>query len=238
MTRPPWAIRQLAGEWIITIEEWKIMNNGIIQRIATRLSLGLSVAFLALLTMLHVLEPEFNSGHLISEYQLGDYGFLMSLAFCLMGANAVLLALLLGPRLCTRGGRVGWWGLLVIGAAFFVAGIFPPIRTPVIISYLHGISGLVAIFGSPITFTLVGRSLARSELRWATLVAWGGLWLFLASITVIRLTGQMDTPLPPQVSLANRFLIATYCIWFMVAAWGTSRKNHAEKSRACAAPGR
>src|SRR5215471_13097887 len=112
------------------------MNDGIIQRIAARLSLGLSVAFLALLTVLHVLEPEFNSGHLVSEYQLGDYGLLMSLAFCLLGASAVLLALSLGPRLQTRGGRVGWSGLLVTGTAFFIAGVFPPVQTHVVIGYL------------------------------------------------------------------------------------------------------
>jgi quinol-cytochrome oxidoreductase complex cytochrome b subunit len=208
-----------------------MMHNGTIPRIAAPLSLGLTVAFLALLTGLHVLEPEFNSGHLISEYQLGDYGFLMSLAFCFLGAGALLLALSLGPRLRTRGGRVGWWGLLVIGAAFFIAGIFPPVQTPAIIGYLHGISGLVAIFGSPIAFTLIGRSLARSEgqslltrrLRWATLVAWGGLWLFLASLIVTSLTGQMDRPLPPWVSLANRFLIVTYCIWFITAARSATR---------------
>jgi hypothetical protein len=215
------------------------MNDGMIRRIAARLSLGLSVVFFALLAMLHVLEPEFNSSHLISEYQLGDYGFLMSLAFCLLGASALLLALSLGPRLSTRSGRVCWWGLLVIGAAFVIAGVFPPVRTPVIIGYLHGISGLVVIFGSPIAFTLIGRSLARSEpqsllshrLRWATLVAWGGLGLFLASLTVIHLTGQIDTPLPPGVSLANRFLIVTYCIWFMVAAWGATGKRSSVMQR-------
>src|SRR5262249_21635231 len=116
---------------------------------AARLSLGLCVVFLALLATLHVLEPEFNSGHLISEYQLGDYGFLMSLAFCLLGVSALLLAVSLWPRLHTRGGRIGSCWLLIIGAAFFVAGVFPPVQTPLIIGYLHGISGLVAIFGSP-----------------------------------------------------------------------------------------
>src|SRR5262245_14385745 len=74
------------------------MNNGMIRRRAARLSLGLSVVFLALLATLHVLEPEFNSGHVISEYQLGDYGFLMSLAFCILGVSALLLAVSLGPR--------------------------------------------------------------------------------------------------------------------------------------------
>ena len=83
------------------------MNNGTISRMVARLSLWLSVTFLVLLAMLHVLEPEFNSGHLISEYQLGDYGFLMSAAFCFLGASALLLALSFGPRLRTREGRVG-----------------------------------------------------------------------------------------------------------------------------------
>ena len=142
-----------------------MMNNSTIARIAAHLSLGLSAAFLALLALLHVLEPQFNSGHLISEYQLGDWGFLMSLAFCLLGASALLLAVSLGPHLRTRGGRVGWWGLLVIGVAFFVAGVFPPVQTPVIVGYLHGISGLVVIFGSPIAFTLIDRSLAGAEPR-------------------------------------------------------------------------
>src|SRR5215472_10055259 len=209
------------------------MNDGIMQRIAARLSLGLSVAFFALLAVLHVLEPEFNSGHLISEYQLGDYGFLMSLAFCLLGASALLVALSLGPRLHTQGGRIGWWGLLVIGAAFFISGVFPPAQTPVIIGYLHGKSALVVIFGSPIAFTFIDRSLARSEpqlllsqrLRWATLLAWGGFWLFLASLIVISLTGQMKTPLPPWVSLANRFLIVTYGIWFVAAVWRATWKR-------------
>src|SRR5262249_45114673 len=106
------------------------MKKGTISRIAARLSLGLSLAFLALLAVLHVLEPEFNSGHLISEYQLGDYGFLMSLAFCLLGTGALLLALSLRPRLRTRGERVGWWGLLVIGTAFFIAGVFSSCPDP------------------------------------------------------------------------------------------------------------
>jgi hypothetical protein len=208
-----------------------MMGNGTIRRLAARLSLGLSVTFLALLTMLHVLEPEFNSGHLISEYQLGDYGLLMSLAFCLLGASTILLAFSLGPRLRTREGHTGWFGLLVIGTAFVIAGIFPPVQPPVVVSYLHGIAGLVVILGSPIAFTLIDRSLAGCEpqfllsqrLRWATLLAWGGLLLFLTSSTVISLTGQMVVPLPLWVSLANRFLIVTYCIWFIAAAWSGSR---------------
>jgi len=207
-------------------------NGDTIRRIAARLSQGLSVLFIALLTMLHVLEPEFNTGHLISEYQLGDYGFLMSLAFGLLGVSVALVALSAGRCLRTRGGQVGRWGLLVIAAAFLIGGVFPPVRTPVLIGYLHGISGLVAIFGSPVTFSLIGRSLARSEpqalspnwLQWATLLAWAGLWLFLASLLISSLIGQTDSPLPWWVSLANRFLIVTYCIWLIAAGDVAARR--------------
>lgn len=215
------------------------MNIAAIPRTAARLSLGLSATFIALLAVLHVLEPEFNSGHLISEYQLGKYGLLMSVAFCVLGVGVLLLARSLGPRLRTRGGRVGWWGLLVLGLAFFVGGVFPPIQTDAIIGYLHGMSGLVAIFGSPIVFTLIGRNLAKDEvrfpvlrhLRWVTLATWVGLCSFLASLAVADLTGQMDIPLPPWVSLANRLMIVTYCTWLITAAWWATGSDRPLRTR-------
>jgi hypothetical protein len=206
-------------------------SPGSLAQTAAYVSFGLSIAFLALLAVLHVLEPEFNRGHLISEYQLGEDGFLMSLAFCLLGAGAVLLALSLGPRLRTRSGRAGCWGLFVVGTAFFTGGVFPPVQVPVVIGYLHGISGLVAIFGTPMAITLIERSLARSDaplpsprsVRWATVAAWGGFLTFLASLVVPGLIGQMETPLPSWVSVANRLLVVTYCIWFAVTALVATR---------------
>jgi hypothetical protein len=45
-------------------------------RVRARLSFGLVATFMGLLAVLHFLEPEFNSGHLISEYQLGRHGWI------------------------------------------------------------------------------------------------------------------------------------------------------------------
>src|SRR5262245_33155572 len=100
--------------------------------------------------------------------------------------------------------HAGWTAWLVGATPYrrglFFGGVFPPVKTPIIIGYLHGIAGLVAIFGSPIAFTLIGRSLARSQgrflsarrLRWATLVAWTGLLFFLVSLFFVSLSGQLD----------------------------------------------
>jgi Protein of unknown function (DUF998) len=212
-----------------------------IQRMAACASLALAIAFFALLAVLHFLEPEFNTGHLISEYQLGDYGLLMSLAFCVLGASAVLLAIALRPGLGRRGDRAGAWGLAVIGAALLVSGLFPPIHTPAIVGYLHGASGFVVILGAPIAFAFIDNVLARGDpafplahrLRWATLLAWGGLVSFLASLLIVALPvltaisqpGRLDAPLSGWVSLANRFLIVTYCVWLIAAAWSAAPKR-------------
>jgi hypothetical protein len=42
-------------------------------RTKATLAIGFCVAFLTILSVLHVLEPEFNPPHFISEYQLGRF---------------------------------------------------------------------------------------------------------------------------------------------------------------------
>jgi hypothetical protein len=195
------------------------------QRIALQLSLGLTAAFVALLFALHFLEPEFNSGHMISEYQLSEHGSLMSLAFFCLGASSLLLLSVLSPTLRSRGARLDRWGLLLIAVAYFCAGAFPPVPAPAIDGYLHGLSGLLVIFGSPVVFTLVNRNLGRGgeglstsrHLRWATILVWIGFLLFVASILIspISITGSTLA----LVSIFNRLMIATYCVWLMVVAW-------------------
>jgi Protein of unknown function (DUF998) len=203
-------------------------------RVRARLSLGLVATFLGLLALLHFLEPEFNSGHLISEYQLGRHGWMMSLAFCSFGIGAMLLAQGLPPHASTRSGRLGLRGLWLIGVALFTAGLFPPIPTRPVVTYVHGVSGLVVISASPIVFLLASGSLVRESawlgisrhLQWATVLAWVGLLSFLGSTVVFggRAAGGPALGLAPVVSISNRLMITTYCLWFAVAAWGLARR--------------
>jgi Protein of unknown function (DUF998) len=190
--------------------------------------------FLSLLTVLHVLEPEFNAGHLISEYQLGRHGWMMSLAFCSLGIGAMLLAQVIRPHLSTRSGGLSPWGLWLIGVALFAAGLCPPIAARPVVAYVRGLSGLVVILGSPIVFWLASGSLARTpawsgtcrHLRWATALAWVGFLAFLGSTAVFggRGAGDSTLGLHPAISISNRLMIATYCLWFAVAAWGPARR--------------
>jgi hypothetical protein len=201
--------------------------------VRARLSLGLVATFLGLLALLHCLEPEFNSGHLISEYQLGSHGWLMSLAFCSFGIGAMILAQVIPPHPSTRSGRLGARGLWLIGVALVAAGLFPPSPARPGIAFVHGVSGLVVILASPIVFLLASRSLAHEPawsgtsrfLRWATALAWLGVLSFLGSTVFAgRAAGDPAMGLDPVISITNRLMIATYCLWFAVAAWGPARR--------------
>jgi hypothetical protein len=188
-------------------------------------SLAFVAAFLLLLIVLYFLEPEFNPPHLISEYELGRFGWLMSLAFFCLGMGSLCLLGALWSDLQTKGGRIGRWWLILIGIAYIGAGVFAPDPSSSAEGLLHGLSGLVVIFGSPIVFTLLWRSLIRDPLsvqvsrllKWTTLLTWLGLVLFCGSIIIFYgLTPGSGTIV---VGWTNRFMIATYCAWLMIAAW-------------------
>jgi hypothetical protein len=189
---------------------------------ASGLTIGLGVTFLAILLLLHVLEPEFNPPHVISEYQLGRFGGLMSLAFVCLGAASLALFAAARQQIHTRAGRVWASGLPIIGVAYFGAGIFPPDPKWFLGSLLHGIGGLVVIFGSPIVFTFMSRGLARNDvsatgarpLHWTSAVAWLSLSLFWGSVVSFCTSGSGSI----IVGWTNRFLIMTYVLWLLVAA--------------------
>ena len=193
-------------------------------------AIGLGIAFLCILSLLHVWEPDYNPPHLISDYQLGHFGWLMSLAFFCLGGALIALFAAARQHSPTQSGRFWTWGLLVISAAYFVAGIFPPDRQKFLVGLLHGIGGLVVIFGSPIVFTFVSRGFAANEasktvprpLVWTAALTWLSLSLFYGSIVASRASGSGNI----AVGWTNRFMIATFVLWLLVAAvhvWSRSR---------------
>jgi hypothetical protein len=194
-----------------------------LRSLATTACFGLCVTFLVILALLHVLEPEFGPPHLISEYQLGRFGWLMSLAFFCLGAAALALFGAARQKPHTFG-RFGSWGLLTIGVAYFVAGIFLPDPKWFVGRLLHGIGGLVVIFGSPMVFTLLSKSFARNQasataarpLIWTAALTWLSLSSFYGSIVAVRGSPTFDSIV---VGWINRFLITTFVLWLLTAAF-------------------
>ena len=72
-----------------------------------RAAIVLAVAFLAILFSLHFLEPEFDpSWRMINEYEIGRFGWLMTLAFFCWGGSVLALQQALRTSLQNAGGMI------------------------------------------------------------------------------------------------------------------------------------
>src|SRR5262249_4897986 len=95
-------------------------------------------------------------------------------------------------------------------------------------SVLHGVGGLVVIFGSPIVFALPtsfagnGASARAARPRvWTTALTWLSLLSFYESILALRVSSGSST----VVGWTNPFLIMTFVLWLLIAAFHLWKRN-------------
>ena len=196
-------------------------------QISSRIAISLGIAFLSLLILLHFPEPEFApSWSMISEYELGKYGILMSLAFFCWGGGFLSLLISIWNSLNSLGGQIGKWWLLILSIALFGAGIFKPQpRTDAIrgtINAIHSICGLLMILTFPIVSILMSKSLSKSslfqssksKLIWLTTLVWVGFLLFLI-FTIIFLPKDRVYNSDYLIGWPNRLMVVCYTIWLL-----------------------
>lgn len=184
--------------------------------------------FLALLLLLHFLKPEIAlSWRVISEYQIGDFGWLMSVAFFSFAVGSMSLFVALRPHLRNGIGRIGLWLLPVTVFGITLGAIFPtdPITTArdafSTAGTLHNLGGLFSVLMFPFVAAFITWGLARipswkNVRSWIILLAttvWLSLvWYFTAYYTV-------GTPGPDAlIGYPNRLFIVAYCVWLIVLA--------------------
>ena len=201
---------------------------------AARISLVSGATLVVLLTALHFVKPDLNpSWHVISEYALGDYGWIMTIAFLAWGLSAVSLYVAIRSQVQTLAGRIGLVFLLVGAASPILAAIFPtdPITTPpdaVTTSGAIHSTGAMLIDGILIAATILTLSLVRKNpnwspvrrpLIWATVLAWVGAVVFTVSMAVLlpQNGGQLGQDV--LIGWQSRFVVVAYTAWLMTAAW-------------------
>jgi NAD/NADP transhydrogenase beta subunit len=200
------------------------------RRYWARTALAAVVLFLILLAALHFIEPEFDpSKRLISEYELGRWGWVMSLAFFSLGVGVLATLLSTWDSSRIRRGLIGRWWFLAISVALFGAGMFYPYTPPNLGSYIHGVCGVIVIVTFPIAATLYSSGLAHSQawsalrrqLRWATVLVWMGLLSFVGSMVVLGIISQPVDRSHSNLFIGwqNRFMIVMYSLWLMFVAW-------------------
>jgi Protein of unknown function (DUF998) len=214
-----------------------------IPEIAARAALGAGVGFVLLLVLLHVLRPDLDpSWRVISEYALGDFGYLMIIAFLVLSAGYVSLFVAIRSQVPTIWGKVGLALLLVSAAGLAIAGVFvtDPITTPAadrsMTGRLHEVGAFLDL--TPLAAPLISWSVARRNPNWATArrsllwTAWLPLLGLLIFIGATVIFGQQEPGPDAPIGWPNRFLMITYCIWLIAFSWqALTLRRHAGLDR-------
>ena len=197
-------------------------------------SIAFASVFLAILFLLHFLKRELDPAwRMISEYEIGRFGWLMRLAFFCWGASVLALLITLWPALQPISGTISRWWFVLIVIALFGAGIFKtdPITndTRSLVNTIHKLCGTIVILTFPIAATLAVRSLLHNPL-WSAhqgvlifgiVLAWIGLVTYFATIIISRIkdpkAGEAGHA-PVYMGWPNRFNVVTYIIWIIIAA--------------------
>jgi hypothetical protein len=210
-----------------------------ISRSAASLALASAATFVVLLAALHFIKPELDpSWHFISEYAIGEFGWIMVLAFLAFALSYIALFAAIRSQIRTTGGRIGLALLLVSATGLILAAIFTtdPITTSpdaaTVEGNLHNLGGTLGI-AMPFAAAIISWSLARSPawsavrrpLLWAAGLALVGFVASFVSLGVLlSLSGGQFGPGVP-VGWPNRFEVLGYCVWLMVVAWNAMRLN-------------
>lgn len=199
---------------------------------AARLSFAGAATFVVLLAALHFIKPELDpSWHFISEYAIGDYGWIMVLAFLSLALAYVSLFVAIRSQLRTIVGRIGLALLLVSALGLIIAAVFT--TDPITVSEdavttegtLHNVGGTLGI-AQPFAAALVGWKLVRNPawssamrpLLWATGLALVAFVVSFVSLGVM--VSQSGGEFGPDVLVGwpNRFEVLAYSVWLMVVA--------------------
>lgn len=177
------------------------------------------------IALLHILKPERDiTWSMVSEYAIGEHGWLMAVAFFLLATAYFGVFFLLRKQIITKRAKIGRWILLLGGLGLLIGGMFTsdPIITPTdqasFADTLHDIGALFAILGTPIAALFITSEIAKkapwkqyARLLWVLVaVAIVGFVSFVI-ITALTFDGVYGPDVP--IGIPNRISIAAYALW-------------------------
>jgi hypothetical protein len=196
-------------------------------RLAAVVAAAAAVVNLLLLVLLHVVLPEVDPvTRPVSEYALGEFGWLATARTLAEGVGVIALAvaLLLEPAVARRVERAAALLLVVVGALKLAMPLFPvdAIGTPATrAGQMHNILGNLTFFLFPLAALLLFRALGRIGSRLAPAIA-----VVLAVATVGVLVGNAIG----WLGLAQRAYLGLSALWQLLAALAVLRNRRSQEA--------
>ncbi len=210
-----------------------IANSAAISIRAAHLAIAATVSYQILLIALLFLRPDLApSWHTISEWAIGPYGWIMSLAFLISAMSYAALFVMLKPQLHGSLGRIGLGILLVcvIGAAGVgICTTDPmPLHSPLSTrGTLHVIFGTGQLALLPFAALLINFNLARQQ-AWRSarrVLLWTSSLPLFGFLSFAVYSALFVFPLGPQaygpgvhIGWPPRFTFLTYMLWVVILA--------------------
>ena len=183
-------------------------------RLAAGIAAGAAVVDLLVLVLLHVVSPEVDPvARAVSEYALGDFGWLATVRTVAQAVGAIALAVAL------RRERVGALLLLVFGVLKLAMLFFPvdALGAPVTSAgQMHNLFGTLTFFLFPVAALVLFRPLRRRGSRLAPLVA---------VVLAIATAGVLAADAVGGFGLAQRAYLALCAVWLLLAALAVLRNS-------------
>jgi len=202
---------------------------------SARVAIAAIVSYQILLIVLIFLRPDLDpSWHTISEWAIGQYGWMMSVGFLISAASYAALFMMLRSQVKSFIGRIGLGILLICVIGAFGVGVCttdpmpirPPLSTRGTLHVIFGTSQLVLL---PFAALLINLDIARKHEAWARsrrVLLWtAGLPLF-GFISFAMYSAIFVFPMGPQaygpgvnIGWPPRFAFFTYMLWVVTMAW-------------------
>jgi hypothetical protein len=184
-------------------------------------AIGGIVYFVVAVVVLHVLRPEYNPiNHAVSNYAVGPYGYLMTVAFYALALS--LLALVLGLTRSVTSTTVSRVALLLLCLAsigMVVMGIFPgdvhALHPPATITgVIHWTAAGVSFLSIMIAAFLLSHCF-KAEEHWQVFQR-PAFALALAMVVALLLYGMLA--LIGWIGIGQRIYIAVSLVWLLLMA--------------------
>ncbi len=176
---------------------------------------------LALLLILHIVRSDLApQWHMVSQYAVGDYGWLQTFVFAVLALGCMANFVTVRTQVGTMAGKIGLVFLLAAAVGLIMAALFNWDHP------LHAVASFIGVPGFTVGVLLIGISLARNEV-WVPARRRLLIWSHLPWIALVLLMIALFTTVPPSgefgpgtlVGWPNRLQFLAWGGWLIVTSW-------------------